>query len=454
MFSLYITYLVLTEDELKNLTLVEIEKLLRRRNKSLKKIETMPQVKMPLNPESYNQLISHKLNYNHCDLILEHKKLTSTMTEEQRSIYDTIMSSVDANSGGFFFIDGYGGTGKTFIWKVISAEIRSRGEIVLTIASSGIAALLIPGGKTVHFRFGMPIQIFENSTCPIKPEDPLAQLIVESKLIIWDEALKLHRHCFEAVDKTFRDIFRVSNPRSADIPFGGKVIVLGGDFRKILPVIPRAPRHDVVDANINSSRLWKHCRVLKLTKNMRLQTGSSCSDVNELKEFSDWILNVGDGNIGDNNDGEAEIEIPDDMLIKNSGDPISSIVNSTYPSLLENMSDISFFQDRAILEPTNDIVDSLNNYILSMTPGEKRTYLSIDSPSTQDENINGPDQIRTPEFFNTVKSSCLPNHELNLKVRVPIMLLRNIDQLLGLRNGTRLIITQMGNFVLEAKIIS
>ena len=84
------------------------------------------------------------------------------------------------------------------------------------------------------------------------------------------------------------------------------------------------------------------------------------------------------------------------MLINNSGDPIASIVNSTYPSLLENMSDISFFQDRAILTPTIDIVDSLNNYILSMIPGEKKTYLSVDSTSTQDENMNSPDQILTP----------------------------------------------------------
>jgi hypothetical protein len=73
MFSLYITGLVLTDDELKNLALVEIEKLLRRRNKSLKKFETVPQVNTPLNPESYNQLISNKLNYNHRELILEHK---------------------------------------------------------------------------------------------------------------------------------------------------------------------------------------------------------------------------------------------------------------------------------------------------------------------------------------------------------------------------------------------
>lgn len=89
-----------------------------------------------------------------------------------------------------------------------------------------------------------------------------------------------------------------------------------------------------------------------------------------------------------------------------------------------------------------------------MIPGEKKTYLSADSPSTHDENINGPDQILTLEFLNTVKSSGLPNHELNLKVGVPIMLLRNIDQPLRLCNGTRLIITQMRNFVLEAKIIS
>jgi thymidylate kinase len=53
----------------------------------------------------------------------------------------------------FFFIDGYGGTGKTFIWRAISAAIRSRGEIVLTIASNGIAALLIPGGRTAHYLF-------------------------------------------------------------------------------------------------------------------------------------------------------------------------------------------------------------------------------------------------------------------------------------------------------------
>jgi len=64
------------------------------------------------------------------------------------------------------------------------------------------------------------------------------------------------------------------------------------------------------------------------------------------------------------------------MLIKNSDDPIASVVDSTYASLLESMSYLSFFQSMTILAPTNDIVDSLNNYILSIIPGEKKTYLS------------------------------------------------------------------------------
>jgi ATP-dependent DNA helicase PIF1 len=112
----------------------------------------------------------------------------------------------------------------------------------------------------------------------------------------------------------------------------------------------------------------------------------------------------------------------DGMLIENSGDHVA---------LIGDLS-LFFFQNRAILAPTNDIVDSLNNYILSMIPGEKKIYLCADSPSTHDENINSPDEILTPEFLNTVKSSGSPNHELNLKVGVPIMLLRNIDQPLGL----------------------
>ena len=51
-----------------------------------------------------------------------------------------------------------------------------------------------------------------------------------AKLIIWDEAPMMNRHCFEAFDRTMSDIVSLETPFAADKVFGGKVVVLGGDF--------------------------------------------------------------------------------------------------------------------------------------------------------------------------------------------------------------------------------
>jgi ATP-dependent DNA helicase PIF1 len=71
-------------------------------------------------------------------------------------------------------------------------------------------------------------------------------------------------------------------------------------------------------------------------------------------------------------------------------------------------------------------------------------------------NLNGDhiDDVHTPEFLNTITASGLPNHKLRLKVGVPVMLLRNIDTRYGLCNGTRLVITRMGRYVIEGRVIS
>ena len=46
---------------------------------------------------------------------------------------------------------------KIFIWRVLCACLRSKGEIVLPLASSDIATLILPKGRTAHSRFGIPI---------------------------------------------------------------------------------------------------------------------------------------------------------------------------------------------------------------------------------------------------------------------------------------------------------
>ncbi|XP_057444082.1 uncharacterized protein LOC130736257 [Lotus japonicus] len=122
--------------------------------------------------------------------------------------------------------------------------------IVLNVASSGIASLLLPGGRTAHSRFCIPLQTDETTTCNIKQGSLRANLLICTKLIIWDEAPMLNKNCFEALDRTLRDIMRLEDERNMDKPFGSKVVVLGGDFRQILPVIPKGGRQDIVHQSL------------------------------------------------------------------------------------------------------------------------------------------------------------------------------------------------------------
>ena len=121
-----------------------------------------------------------------------------------------------------FFVYGYGGTGKTFLWKTLSASLRSKGEIVLNVASSGIASLLLTGGRTAHSRFLIPINLNEDSICPIIPNSDVANLLKKTSLIIWDEAPMIHRHGFEALDRTLKDILKCDGSDYFERPFGGK----------------------------------------------------------------------------------------------------------------------------------------------------------------------------------------------------------------------------------------
>ncbi|XP_074278511.1 uncharacterized protein LOC141602097 [Silene latifolia] len=182
------------------------------------------------------------------------------------------------------------------------------------------------------------------------------------------------------------------------------------NFRQ-LPVVSKGSRADVVHASLCSSYLWSSCKVLTLTKNIRLQAGSEDTNVDEIRKFLEWILKIGDGLVGDPND------------------------------------------ERAIRAPTHEIVEDVNDYVLSLIHEEERIYLSSDEVSRDDRTIGDPDLYST-EFLNSIKCSGLPNHELRLKVGAMVMLLRNIDQSHGLCNGTRLIVTDLGRRVISCTVLT
>ncbi|XP_074300480.1 uncharacterized protein LOC141631751 [Silene latifolia] len=122
--------------------LSEIESWLQRNGSSLRKFGNMPYPDVDILATCSNRLLDDELSYDKDVLKKEHEVLTFSMTNEQKSIYRKIMFSVENGQGGVYFVYGYGGTGKTFLWKTLCAGIRSKGEIVIAVASSGIAAII------------------------------------------------------------------------------------------------------------------------------------------------------------------------------------------------------------------------------------------------------------------------------------------------------------------------
>ncbi|XP_021974686.2 uncharacterized protein LOC110869772 [Helianthus annuus] len=444
-----------SDERLKNITLSKIQNYLIRNGSSLHRFSPMPVPDEDSTLYEGNRLINEELSWDKDEVSAEFNKLHNSLNDDQRAVYNEIMSAVGSGKGGVFFVYGYGGTGKTFLWKTLAASIRCNGHIVVNVASSGIASLLLSRGRTAHSKFHIPINLTEDSVCHIKPNSEIANLIDEAKLIIWDEAPMVHKHAFEALDRTLKDVLSVSDSRNSELPFGGKTIVFGGDFRQILPVVQNGTRQDIVHASLCSSYIWSTCKVLKLTRNMRLSVGSSSSNIDEINDFAKWLLEIGEGNIGDGNDGESTIEIPKDLLITDSTDPIQSLIDFVYPSVLNRFKDRDYFSERAILAPKNEVVHGINDRLLALFPGEEVEYLSSDTLCPTEE-INDPlhQDLYNPDVLNSLIVSCLPNHRLVLKLGVPVMLLRNIDQQNGLCNGTRLQITRLGKRVIEAEILS
>ena len=168
-----------------------------------------------------------------------------------------------SNAPGTFFIDGPDGTGKTFLYRAILATIRSKHLIALATESSGVATSILPGGQTAHSRFKITLDIEKNMACCISQQSGLAKLLRVAKLIIWDEAPKSRRQTIEALDRMLQDV------NESELPFGGKVVVFGGDFRQVLPVVPKATKQERIDASLIRSYLWPILVKINLTENMR-----------------------------------------------------------------------------------------------------------------------------------------------------------------------------------------
>ncbi|GJV81518.1 ATP-dependent DNA helicase PIF1-like protein [Tanacetum coccineum] len=451
--------LQLTDEQIRNYCLMELQELLRRFGRSLSEFKDLPQPNPALLTNLDNRLIREALDFDFKKSKIEHQHLHSMLNPEQRLIYEDVVQSVNNKNGKFYFVYGPGGTGKTFLYKTIISRLRSERRIVLAVASSGIASLLLPAGRTAHSRFVIPLELAENSTCGIKQNTQLAELMQEVELIIWDEAPMTRRYAFEALDVTLRDILGFKAPSRRQQLFGGMTVLLGGDFRQILPVIPKAKRPEIVQACINRSHLWDSCNIFKLTRSMRVNEYGADGQIDTFKqEFNQQVLAVGDGTVPvkkkEEEDEATWIDIPEQFLIKEWDSPIQIIMNETYPEFTSRQSDGEYLKERAILTPKNDDADAINEYMFKQLSGETVTYYSADEVCKAFTDNIHQHQLYPMEFLNSLNFSGMPPQKLYLKKELPIMLMRNINPAHDLCNRTRLIITSLGKFVINAKILT
>ena len=318
-----------TEDQIYSLALLHIQdELARTLGKTLVDYG-LPEPDQGLAAELHIEAIRLIRDQLETDLPALQEKLKAaipTLNADQKIARNAIIDAYEAGNHGVFFIDGPGGTGKTYLENIILQSVRSKNDIALAVASSGIAALLLDKGWTAHSRFKIPLQLTPTSQCAITRQSDLAKLLRRTKLIIWDEAPMMHKMAFETLDRTLRDIL------DNDHPFGGLIIVMCGDFRQLLPVVPKGSRPQIVMASIKESYIWQHIQIFHLRINMRTQDVSAQQNA-ELGglTFADWLLALGEDRLSSEPGGY--IKCPKSMIVQQRDEEHgrASLIDRVYP---------------------------------------------------------------------------------------------------------------------------
>ncbi|GJT67770.1 DNA helicase [Tanacetum coccineum] len=369
--QILIFYLYMNDPELEGGVLYELEVILNTFSKTVTDFGLPPLSKKFRDAVRNKELMEEK-SYNRIELSKEIALLVPKLNTEQRNIYETTLINT----------------------------LRSQGKIVLPVASSGIASLLLPAGRTAHSRFKLPLDLTEESLCNIKKNTHVASLLAETNLIIWDESPMNDKKYFETLDRTLKDILDVPHKL-----FGGKTIVLGGDFRQTLPVKKGASKLEIPGLTEHQKR--------------------------RAAEFASWLLEIGDGKIGtveDSSEGDCSwVTIPEQYYLPDDATGLQDLIGFIYDEKTLQQPTAGDLQQKAIVCPKNSTADEINTMVLRMLHGESKVYSSSDEAIPVGSDRGEVELLYPPEYLNTLQFSGFRPHEQELKVGAPIMLLRNMN---------------------------
>ena len=367
------------------------------------------------------------------EVLAQHVRL---LNDEQRGAYEAIAAAVDARRPALFFLDGPGGTGKSFLYETVLAHVRARGELALPVAWSGLAASVLPGGRTVHSRFKLPVPmpLEEDVASGLHAGSAAAEVLRAARVVVWDEAPNAPRTAFAAAERACRFVANSRNPDRLPA-WGGKVVLLGGDFRQIPPVVPRLTGTPLR----YTLRAWPgfaHATQLRLTQNMRARNDSA---------FATFVLQVGDGSLPGCEVAPDTRRVPLPAALEQAKD-----LEDLAAWVSADVTDPQQWEHRAVVTPTNDAAAEVNELFLKCLPGREWVFYSQDS--ILEDNPEAPDMY-PDEFLHAQTPNGMPPHVLQLKQDAVLLLLRNVAPDLGLCNGTRVLLKGVLREALEVQVM-
>ena len=390
-----------------------------------------------------------ELQYNPADEAHAATSMRQQMNAEQAQAYDAALSALEDNVGRIFYVDGPGGTGKSFLLEALLHFVRGKGHIAVACAWSGLAASLLPGGRTCHARFGFPVPLpRDHVPWNITARSGKGQLLARAQLLIWDEVGTASAAALDAADECLRDIC------SSDAPFGGKVVLLAGDLRQTLPVVPFADRDEIIRCSVPSSRIWKSgcLQHFCLTQNLRAASDPA---------FSAFLLRIGDGSEPyDLEHGASTVHLPAQLLAP-LGTTLAEFLAHVYGDIASaslsalqtpTTDALNFLATRAILAPKHEDVNALNDAALGSFPAATHQVLHA---TTYIPGATAEDLASFPaEYLDALDLPGLPPARLAMCPGAVVMLVRNIDYENGLCNGTRALVVSVSRRSLDILVLT
>jgi hypothetical protein len=267
-------------------------------------------------------------NVDEVDKVIEERiynEMYESMNDKQKEIMNEIIRLLKDKSAFItlangrrtrcIFIMGAGGVGKTYIYVALYHYCRWQGYSGHNTSYSGIAANLLPEGRTLHNLFKLSVPVLSDSNSSIEPGGKEAREIVESDYLLIDEAPTVPRYAIEIINRKLQELFNDQRKGT----FAGQLIITGGDFAQTLPVLKGGSRSQQVDLSIKRSQLWGYFKVYELTENKRADA--------DAQEFAQFIRNVGlnIANSPDEPDGYSRLptdRCTDDSLPEKIFEPI------------------------------------------------------------------------------------------------------------------------------------